>query len=224
MIAQNVFDLLKPMPPFIRLLREANCKGLKTQTRRVMRPQPPIGWIVDELANGWSFYHRRGDMVWEDTGKFMCRYGKAHDLRYMREPLFKGPFDYAHYVDDKTAVFSVLTGEPIKWRWKVDTLSQLYMPKEAARTFKRYKFIRVQRLQEISEESCIAEGVHKTPLGFFEIQLPDEHAAGFIRTTSARGTFDVFWDAINAKRGYPWRANWWVWVIGYESYEVSNAS
>lgn len=195
-IPQNVYDLLKPMPPFVPELRQANRSGKKTQTRRVMDPQPPKGWAVDTLADGWAFYKRRGDDVWEDLGKFLSPYGKANQVRYMREPLIRDG-GYARYKDDGEKVKSLLTGEVIEWRWKKDVLSGMFMPKEAARTFKLYEFIRAEKLKDISYVDALAEG------------------------TNGPSTFMLLWNEINADRGYPWSGNWWVWVIGYKPFDLA---
>jgi hypothetical protein len=173
---QAAFDMIKPMPPFKADLRQANRENKKTQTRRMMKPQP------NGCYASFDAYHQDVDMIgdfiyWdmciadgngfvdEHGNDYKCPYGYPTDLRYMREPLFKGPFDFAHYVDDKTVAFNLLTGEPIKWNWKIDVLSQLYMPKVAARTFKRYDFIRAERLKSITEADAMAEGVTPSIVG-----------------------------------------------------------
>lgn len=208
-IPQNVYDLLKPMPPFMPELRKANRENRKSQTRRVMDPQPPFGWTVDTLADGWAFYKRRGDGCWEDLGKFLSPYGRANEIRYMREPLIRDG-GYARYKDDGEKVKSLLTGEVIEWRWKKDVLSGLYMPKEAARTFKQYAFIHAERLKSIGEDGAQAEGVDF---------IPSAPAA-----LNHRTAFALLWDKINAKRGYPWSKNWWVWVIGYKPFDMCEVS
>jgi len=216
MIDQAMFDLLKPMPPFISALRSRNRSNEKTQTRRIMKPQPDFFDVGDGINSSWfvEWIHPRTGCLIDEWGEGepvpatvigCCPYGKSGDIRYMREPLFKGPFDFAHYADDKTVAFNLLTGEPIRWKWKKDVLSQLYMPKEAARTFKQYETIQVQRLNEISEEDAQAEGC-KTFAG-----------------RSSKQLFKTLWDLINEQRGYPWHENWWVWVIGYQAYEFGGS-
>ena len=126
---QAAFDMIKPMPPFKAELRQANRENKKTQTRRVMQPQPNGCYAsfdayrldVDVLGDFiyWDMCIADGNgFVDEHGNEYRCPYGCASDLRYMREPLFKGPFDFAHYVDDKTVAFNLLTGEPIRWTWK----------------------------------------------------------------------------------------------------------
>lgn len=206
---QAAYDMIKPMPPFKAELRQANRENKKTQTRRVMQPQPngcyasfdayrlDVDVLGDFIYWNMCIADDKG-FVDENGNDYRCPYGYATDLRYMREPLFKGPFDFAHYVDDKTVAFNLLTGEPIRWTWKVNTLSQLYMPKIAARTLKRYDFIRTERLKKISVQDCQAEGV-----GY---ELSD---------IGWRYAFGQLWNQINEKRGFGWDVNPNVWVIGY---------
>ena len=57
----------------------------------------------------------------------LCPYGKIGDIRVMCEPLTNyGGF--ACYADDTIPVISTITGALIIWRWKVQTLSSLFMP------------------------------------------------------------------------------------------------
>jgi hypothetical protein len=208
---QAAFDMIKPMPPFIYPMREANRAGRKSQTRRVVDKSLYAFLEENERING----HIDMDALFRETNS---PYGHRTDLRYMREPLFKGEDGFAYYKDDLyvpirqedgyprpitntvgAPVFHLITGEKIPWVWKVKTLSGMYMPKYAARLFRRYEFIRIERLQDISKADCIAEGI---------LRLENVHS-GYHQGYAA------LWDSLNAKRGYPWENNDWVWVIGY---------
>jgi hypothetical protein len=70
------------------------------------------------------------------------------------------------------------------------------MPREAARIFLRVTGVRVERLQEISEAEVLKEG--------FIYRKPD---------------FKDYWNKLNAKRGFGWDSNPWVWVIEFERAE-----
>ena len=211
---QAAFDMIKPMPPFKAVLRQANRENKKTQTRRVMSPQPNGCYVsrdayrldLDILGEWiyWDMVIAEGNRFVDEHGNdYRCPYGYPTDLRYMREPLYHGFGGVAFYKDDDVMVTNLLTGEPITWQWKVETLSQLYMPKIAARTFKRYDYVRAERLKKISEEDAMAEGVkpplRKTALDSMKYKL----------------AFQRLWDDINAKRGFGWNSNPNVWVIGY---------
>lgn len=208
-IYQSTFDVMRPMPLFIRQLRDANREGLKSQTRRVLDPQPIL------TTGFWKDLHWGNENHFRKGAVEHCKYGKAGSILYMREPLFKGPFDFAHYVDSKTVVFDIMTGEPVKWKWKVNTLSQLYMSKVAARSFFQYEFIRVERLQEMRYpyHDVFAEGLR-----------PVWHGETFGKTGAYERwllkQYKELWNVINEKRGYGWDVNPWVWVLGYKPFDM----
>ena len=60
--------------------------------------------------------------------------------------------------------------------------------------------LRAERLQEITEEDALLEGVYG-----------DESYEQATPTMC----YEALWDSLNAKRGYPWAGNWWVWVIDW---------
>ncbi len=91
-----------------------------------------------------------------------------------------------------------------KWR------PSIHMPKEAARIFLKVKDVRVERLQEMTEEDAIKEGV--TAESVFEggEKLP------------ALCWFPMLWNSTIKKSDlelYGWDVNPWVWVIEFERIE-----
>ena len=100
-------------------------------------------------------------------------------------------------------------GDPCCPRWR----SSSSMPRWASRITLRVTDVRVERVQDISEEDAIAEGV--TPLTSVVGQpiAGDEHG----RTHAAHphvGALAVLWDGIYAGAG--WAANLWVWALTWE--------
>lgn len=96
-----------------------------------------------------------------------------------------------------------------KSRWR----PSIHMPKEAARIFLKVTDVRVERLQDITEEQALKEGV---------LARHDTACSG----TSARIAFAQLWDSIlppnKNKFKYPenqWLINPWVWVIEFERIE-----
>jgi len=77
----------------------------------------------------------------------------------------------------------------------------IFMPRWASRTLLEVVSVRVERVQEISEADCIAEGIR--PLG-------PEHAPSILRNE-----FRNLWDSINGKK-HPWADNPWVWAIEFK--------
>ncbi len=87
-----------------------------------------------------------------------------------------------------------------------------FMPREAARIFLKVTNVRVERLQDISEEDARAEGCitfhDKTGDGKFEDVLEFD--------LTARDAFCELWQRLNLKRGYGWETNPWVRVYEFE--------
>lgn len=83
-----------------------------------------------------------------------------------------------------------------KWR------PSIHMPKKAARIFLRVTDVRVERVQDISEEDAWKEGCP-------DDVVPDKYPSSVV-------WFHELWNKLNLKRGYGWEANPWVYVIEFE--------
>lgn len=105
----------------------------------------------------------------------------------------------------------------VKWR------PSIHMPKKAARIFLEITNIRCERLQDISEEDAIAEGIKrykfKDKWGYYFYE--SEHVKD-IRDDSyldvAKTSFYSLWQSINGKK-YPWKKNPFVWVYEFKKVE-----
>jgi hypothetical protein len=90
----------------------------------------------------------------------------------------------------------------------------IHMPRWASRITLEVASVRVERVQEIRCSGLLAEGVC----------LSDDAIAylrGGMMTDGAVEAFADRWDAINAKRGYGWDANPWVWVYEFRRVEAA---
>ena len=85
-----------------------------------------------------------------------------------------------------------LSSEKPKWR------SPIHMPRWASRITLEITGIRVERVQDITEGDCIAEGIKAH------------------WKSEAKDIFQDIWDSIYAKKGFGWDQNPWVWVIEFE--------
>lgn len=170
--------------------------GRKTQTRRVVKSPgaklPGYDAHADE--------HLR------------CPYGQPGDLLWIRETFTLTRHGRAVYRADATdqggARWPGITpGDPagdVRWT------SPIHMPRSSARLWLRVKGVRVERLQEITPEDALAEGI-----------TPDAEAhAGQDWREKVDRDFAERWDALNAKRGYAWESNPWVWRIEFERTEA----
>ncbi|OAO02680.1 hypothetical protein [Roseovarius indicus] len=205
--------------PFSAPMILALLDGRKTQTRRVLTPQPEIAfssifcdhgkwWTGDSLTaekiENLRVNYTVGDRLWVREAWKTDRY--YDDLA----PSGMGGEEPLIYVADSAVE---------RWGWKPDALSRWgrfrqgrFMPRWASRLTLTVTDVRVQRVQEISETDSIAEGCRP----FFDHENPEitygpngtEH-----RMAPLRGPVDDFrqiWENLNAKRGFGWDANPWV--------------
>ena len=125
------------------------------------------------------------------------------DILYVRETWKKAPNGYYYYEDWQRNDIADVT------KWK----PSIHMPKEAARILLKVTDVRVERLQEITEEGAKKEGAIDNR-GF--IHSPDNE---YDSVHTAREHFAEIWDSTIKKSGldrYGWSANPYVWVIEFE--------
>lgn len=114
------------------------------------------------------------------------------DILYVRETWKKAPNGYYYYEDWQKDDIADVT----KWH------PSIHMPKEAARIWLKVTDVRVERLQDMTDDDAEAEGC-------------------FDYTSTALGFPDV-WDSTIKKSDldrYGWDASPWVWVIEFERCE-----
>ena len=96
----------------------------------------------------------------------------------------------------------------------------IHMPKEAARIFLRVTDVRVERLQEITIEGTLSEGLSREAI---ERKIaPGSSCPRWVYHEAAKRLFSELWDSTvePAKRQlYGWAANPWVWVYSFERCE-----
>jgi hypothetical protein len=204
---------------FSAAMIQAILEGRKTQTRRVIKPQPlPDADIKKAMINGILHVRDENYVLGEDLGGVDCTYANYRpapyqlgDVLWVRETwgsiatqnVRQGGYD--QWFVYKAAPRCELP-EEFKWR------PSIFMPREAARIFLTVKDIRVERLQEITEEDAKAEGC----ITFAE-KIGDGKSKDVLEfDLTARDAFVELWNNINAKRGYGWDKNPWVWVIEFE--------
>lgn len=202
----DVYTEMRALPIFKPEMRKANRDGLKSQTRRVMDPQPPRHSFT--MCPNEKFNVKVSELFY-----MHCPYGKVGDYVYMREPLYHGFGGVAYYKDDGVMVRHALTGNPITWRWNVNTLSGMFMPREAARFIYQYESIRVERVQEITRDDAKAEGLNNV-WSWNKDRDPKYFRRGVLNPYVAN--YSVLWDEINGERGFGWDVNPWVWVLEYK--------
>lgn len=179
--------------------------GEKTQTRRIVKPQPPPGTdqvIADEDPAGL------GALCLSDreNGEFpagvnpwrRCPYGATRDRLWVRESFrLRADQDHKPPSDDwwKSGAWhdaDVPRPEPTGCGGGPGKLRPaIFMPRWASRITLEVTGVRVERLQAINDHDARAEGL------------------------SDRERFEQGWDTINGKRA-AWASNPWVWIVEFE--------
>jgi hypothetical protein len=93
-------------------------------------------------------------------------------------------------------------------RWR----PSIHMPRWASRISLEIVKVRVERVQDISEEDAIAEGMEQQ----FRLSVMQNGVRDYKIPLSYRGGFANTWNEINSKRGFGWDKNPWVWVISFK--------
>lgn len=210
--------------PMVRALLE----GRKTQTRRVVKPQPhDIATVhqdceTEEWGQLWYSLDRRRDPTVEHWEPFRCPYGKPGDRLWLREA-----WRTAKVNDHLSPKQMIQACRDAGWKsgkaWApIEYLSDGYranwktfpgetgryrharfMPRDYSRITLEITEVRVQRLQDISEADAIAEGVDEKPLSRGEIRLSDWWVDYLMPKNSlvcARHSYASLWDSLNGKR------------------------
>ena len=210
-------------PPMVRAILE----GRKTQTRRIMKPQP------------YAFSQGKGNMpalikLRESDSNYnvphnICPYGQVGDRLWVRET-WRETWSSSHNPMDKPSKHetgveyratwngrrdpearTIVTNGPryggdmakdghVKWR------PSIYMPRWASRITLEVVGVKVERVQEINGTDAQAEGWPRDQELFPTVN------AGY----KANFWFSNLWDSINAKRGYGWSVNPWCWCVEFK--------
>lgn len=182
--------------------------GRKGATRRIVK-----GFIPDDAVWGYTAFTPKGyiscrgtfaDGYGEKIFKLPCETG---DILYVRESYSELSFGYVYKAD----------GENIDHLGKVIKCHpSRHMPKEAARIWIKVTDVRVERLQDVTEDGAKAEGAIDNR-GF--IHSPENE---YDRIHTAREHFIKIWNSTVKKSDldrYGWDANPRVWVIEFERCE-----
>lgn len=207
--------------------------GKKTMTRRVIKSNHDLSRYthVDfdiDGDNKWELV-RINDLKRTYT-KIGNPYGNVGDRLWVRETWIQGYDDplIESEGDDENAV-SIIYKADGKEEYRtcsaetaenwgdfsadsemVGFKSPIHMPRWASRILLEITDIRVERLNDISEEDAVKEGMPPSHPSIDRISI--QH--GF--NSFSQSCFAQLWDTLNTKKGYPWSSNPWVWVIEFK--------
>lgn len=204
---------------------QAILEGRKKQTRRVVNPQPvdcsethkhyaEAEWKNDPftpskigLQNGRLYCSLCG------VGGIKSPYGQPGDILWVRETFrpIEQDFGLPRFEYKATETINLTD------KWK----PCIHMPKSACRIFLKVKSVRVERLQDISEEDAISEGVfyYGEESGDYKNYLYNDKYGDDWGVITAKESFQTLWESINGMQS--WESNPFVWVIEFERIELT---
>ena len=191
-------------------------EGRKTETRRIIKPihRKACGFNVvfnhDDSFHGildydedetsydnysWP-YGQVGDRLWvRETWNVLAGYSGGSMQPYLKIPSMKTCHTILVYKSDND----------YKTKWR----PSIFMPRWASRITLEITEIKVERVQDITEEGAKAEGVTINPALEILANFYKEHG------TKYKIMFRDLWNSINKKRGFGWDLNPWVWVVKF---------
>jgi len=178
--------------------------GRKTQTRRVINPQP------DHVVR--NAYHTKGLDVPRLGKDIPCPFGKVGDQLYVRETfstegrtMEQARAEHEDLMSPSPIYYRADEEYPKSLAWK----PSIHMPRWASRINLEITDIRVERVQDITKEDALAEGVYpneQAPSTFDKVYSGD----------MPTHLFGGLWDSIYAAKGLGWDKNPWVWVVEFK--------
>lgn len=185
--------------------------GQKTQTRRVVKPQP----INFDGIDAWEYGpYRAGQCLWvRETfaieTNYNCdfvlndgpnkplgpvRWQENDEQRWYECPRYRASEPDCELVTDDQDL------DDYRMRWR----PSIFMPRWASRLILEVVDVRVERVQQISDAEVLSEG-------FTEGDARDRRCR-FVET----------WNRLNGgRRGYPWGNNPWIWVVSFRRVEAT---
>lgn len=151
---------------------------------------------------------------------------KRGDILYVRETWSEhytansdGKLVYCYKADGINLKSECLPGETNRW------YPSIHMPGKAARIWLKVTDVRVERLQDITNEQILEEGADKNAIGHYIKQMP-ENTEEYIRVAYLVEWQQVWDSAVKRKESalYGWEANPWVWVIEFERCEKTEGA
>ena len=209
---------------------QAVLEDRKTQTRRIVKPQPgdDAWWCAPPYLSTLDLrdpQDRAGAVA-------VCPYGRKGGRLYVREAwraherpedlvdgiLFRADDAFVPIENTREAAEAwgavyrrTPCGRKPAWR------PSIHMPKWATRLWLELTEVRIERLSEMRADDIVAEGVDVPDVDYSVAD--DPRALEWERDCHARGLFQQLWDGLNAKRGYAWATNPWVWVLTFRRIE-----
>ena len=192
-------------------------EGRKTQTRRIVKPQTAV--LTDAMARALDVRPPSH----ENMPVIPCPYGNPGGTRLWVRETF-----HTSLIGDAGTAITYKSGpettneepwhnftssvEAYEWtaqKYKKHWMPSIHMPRWASRIDLEVTGVRVERLQDISEEDAIAEGIQWHRNGYWYVD-----GTSILSYASAVDCYRLLFERINGPGS--WERNEWVWVISFK--------
>lgn len=183
-------------------------EGRKSQTRRIIKPQPD--WVENPIIeNGYAIANSP-----YQTDNFDIEFSaEAIKLKFQPGDIIYAKETWTEIIEESVGFYEILYkadcredyAKNIKG-WK----SPLFMPEKVARIFLEITGVRVERLQDISEEDAIAEGLLMNDMphvGWYWMR-------NVYCTDNPIYAYEKLWQSIHGKDS--WEKNPWLFVYEFQ--------
>lgn len=207
--------------------------GTKTQTRRVVKPQPPCGCSYSiNGAQSHALCFKSETTTWvaptpkSTDHRLQCPYGQPGERIWVRETwaAWSSFSDEADEVEGtaQDLVERGISRAHISYRADYQTHADrwrpsIFMPRWASRITLEIVSMRVERLQEISEADALAEGLYPNPKYAHAKLYTWDGIQG--NSNNPIYAYQLLWESINGAGS--WELNPWVWVVEFKRINVS---
>lgn len=231
--------------PMVRAILD----GRKTQTRRILKPQPdgnpmPIEEWSRRVASTCGESHPAEAAIAAHAAKlsvrlfpfyyegssgaacgYRCPFGKSGDWLWVRENWWKIPEPSLKQLRDGADTWpkiaydadenDITREQNREMGWKLKP--SIHMPRWASRIMLEVTSVRVERLQDISDDDAEAEGAEREYDEPYESWAHLEAQCGYFSPSSFASGFRRIWEAINGADS--WEENPFVWVVSFKRVE-----
>lgn len=184
-------------------------EGRKTQTRRVIKPQPKgktdrewIDYLMPKpFEIGMRLWLRETWRPWNDPDLYLDCVQYRADMGIIKPKISDENIGNKFHEECEETISDQVDGISSPWH------PSIHMPKWASRITLEITNVRVERIQNISEDDAWKEG------------FPDPEGTNREYQDRASYWFKNLWDSINSKKGFGWDKNPWVWAIEFKRLE-----
>jgi hypothetical protein len=198
--------------PFTGEMVRAILDGRKTMTRRTsgldeINENPSAWGFVEMFEVGSELYAHFGHMEHSGIRTIRCPYGKPGDRLWVKETFsWVGnghslrDLEFLRSAETPKLVYRASVEQSDRWH------PSLHMPRWASRITLEIVSVRIERLNDISEDDAFHEGCEP-----WTIEGPAGYELSYVEE------FAQLWESINGKGS--WSKNDWVWVIEFKKPE-----